>query len=323
MDKRLSIIIPTKNRPKFLERLLSYYAKNTIGAHFLVGDASEGVNRRICEELCWEFGAQYYKCAGKKIGETIKMLSEHVKTPYVTICPDDDILFPSGVAKIINFLDAHKEYHSTNGRVVQAIMAHEYGKIVDLGEYAMGGVYSDTAKERLWEWKCVTLFSIFRTETWKKIWKYSDIFPGGLYDQAFHDEIMPICIGAVLGKTAHIDDVYLLRQEHPRRYVGDEWNVWVKTGKFARAMRQCIDAVYENIPDGDSGKASKAWIRDFFDKRYVTRTMPPKKKRINVPVLKKLKRIYLDIFVRDLTKKKLTEQNDDFRIFRNLAEGGA
>jgi glycosyltransferase domain-containing protein len=313
---KLTILVPTRNRPQFLARLLEYYSRVNILVDIYVGDASDemavaSVNR----DLCMNYQARYFRIK-KTVGATIKDLLEYVKTEFVTILPDDDILLPKAMNEIVTFLENNPEYHSANGRVVQVDLEGATGKIWDLGEYPINGIYGNSSRSRLYEWRRVILFSIYHTSVYKRLWSYSDV---GLYDQAIHDEIIPNCISAVTGKTAQLENVYLIRQGHSNRFIGKGWNDWIKSPEFHDARKVYINAVSGYVTDGTLNRKQ---VEHFFDTRYPQKPREEKKKKRDYPKwAKRLKILYLDIFRRDLTLDNMTKYDVDFRIFRELVEG--
>jgi glycosyltransferase domain-containing protein len=116
-SKDITIVVITFNRYSYLKRLLNFYEQYEIKFNFLILDSSSG---KISEELDQylqnqehinhqRYGSDIF--FADKIAEGCK----HIKTPYVTLCADDDFLIPSGVIQAKEFLTQNSDYSSAHG----------------------------------------------------------------------------------------------------------------------------------------------------------------------------------------------------------------
>lgn len=219
MTKKMTILIPTLNRPDFLKRTLDFYYQCSCQYKFLVGDASAGYASKLNQEICLKFpNVEYFNFSDDSVGLTIQKLNKYVNTDYVTILPDDDLIMPRAIDKIISFLDSDHNYIAANGNgaIYELDKPGAYGKIRDLGDYPQRSILGETAPLRLQallENYFVVIFSIHRIKPWIDMWTHAR---NGL-DIAFNDELTPSYLSAILGNTYHFDDFYLLRQTHDQR----------------------------------------------------------------------------------------------------------
>jgi glycosyltransferase domain-containing protein len=117
---RVTVVIPTYNRPLELARLLHFQREAGSSLRILVLDGSaEDVaasNASTCATFPNVTHRQYPSQLhfGLRIAEGLRM----VTTPYTLICADDDFYFPAGVVEAAKFLDAHPDYSSAGGTVL-------------------------------------------------------------------------------------------------------------------------------------------------------------------------------------------------------------
>ncbi len=239
---QLTILIPTKNRHVFLRRLLQYYSVFKVKYKFIIGDASltteefdtnchlssnSGLMVLDTKRLNVNFpnlNIKYCHLPNMSVADTINHLNSMVNTEYVTLLPDDDTLIPSGIDACLKFLseeDKYRNYISCTGDacifdLIPTRLRDNYKRkiIRDLGDYPLKG-YDDSIKEIRVNDFCknysVLIFGIHHISEWKRMWKASE----GIKDVGFADEIIPCYMSAYLGRSKHLDCLYLVRQGHP------------------------------------------------------------------------------------------------------------
>ena len=112
MRDKLTIIIPTHNRPAILNRAVSYYA--SWDCQIIICDSSPEIvtihNFKNIDHR-HHFGESF----SEKLYNALKV----VTTPFVCLCADDDFLALHGILEGIIFLDKNDDYVSVQGRYVQ------------------------------------------------------------------------------------------------------------------------------------------------------------------------------------------------------------
>lgn len=116
----LTLLVPTYNRPAELTRLLAFLSGAGCQFPVLVLDGSklpavQTLNRRTVEQHATAAYRSYPSelHLGLRIADGLRQ----VTTPYCAICPDDDIVFPRGLAACASFLEEHDDHAAAIGRV--------------------------------------------------------------------------------------------------------------------------------------------------------------------------------------------------------------
>ncbi len=232
----LTIIIPTMNRPEFLARQLNYYAGQRYSGHIVVSDSSNaesqeqvkaGINAlhgRLSIEYLWTPPTKTHMAV-------VAACRDYIPTKYSVLVGDDDFLIPRALQPCIDFLEANEDYNFScahgRGLAIRLDQPGAYGKVTwadyyDLGRPVVdGGSASRRIKQYLSNFT-TTLFYIHRTAQWKQMWEVTALMP----DQTF-GELLPSCMSAVFGKVKYLDVLYLVRQDHPKRYFGEGKYTWL------------------------------------------------------------------------------------------------
>lgn len=113
-----TLVIPTYNRPELVRRLLAYYRRRATAVEFLVLDSSRAEiaadNARWFADHHPDVRHVVYPDTTPPAAKLAKGLA-HVRTPYVSFCADDDVVFPQGLADAVHFLEGHPEYVCAHG----------------------------------------------------------------------------------------------------------------------------------------------------------------------------------------------------------------
>lgn len=233
----LTVLIPTLNRPDFIERLLAYYASCQFKERISIGDSSQQdkalANQQIIDRYKNQLLIDYVYCPQLNDSQTIQFLSNQVKTPYIVFCADDDFLVPSGLAASVNFLEKNSAYVSAHGDGLVFVLdgSGVYGRIKATSRYFLSASENETAVQRLDQlmhryW--VPLFAVHRTAVWQRM--YRDI--SMIKDKSF-TELLPCCLSIILGKHKHLPALYLLRQAHQARYFLPDTYDWIVSAQWS------------------------------------------------------------------------------------------
>lgn len=116
----LTMVIATKNRHAYLERVMDYYAGS--GISIIVADATkEKYQGNIPAGIAYQHFPELPYCV--KLDTVFK----EIKTPYAMLCADDDFIIPAGIKKSIDFLQENQDYHSAQGHYL--FFYHSYNKL--------------------------------------------------------------------------------------------------------------------------------------------------------------------------------------------------
>lgn len=119
-----TFVIPTYNRTALLLQLLRHYVRQAIPLNIVVLDSSgqeamSDNSRQIGHETSQGAAIRHLMFPhsipmAEKIAEGLKA----VETPYVSLCADDDIVFPEAVAQAIQVLDGDPSVATAHGLYV-------------------------------------------------------------------------------------------------------------------------------------------------------------------------------------------------------------
>jgi len=189
ISDKITILIPTHNRHQYLRRILDYYSGS--GIKILIADSSKEPfpQEYIFEEV--EYHHYPEMEYSKKMSTIIKLL----RTKYTVICPDDDFVVKKGMAKCVEFLDAHPDYASVQGhyisfmnknKKVQYGPGYMYTIGMDINQDAPG----DRIKPFLVPYMDV-IYSVQRTESLKEAFSYTE-------DKIKDYNLLEICTALVI-----------------------------------------------------------------------------------------------------------------------------
>lgn len=104
-----SILIFTKDRPKFLIKQVEYWSSEKI--NIIIADGSDFKNK-----FNFSDNVKYFHLPNTSVLVRMNFLYKKLKTKYFVLCADDDFLSISGLEKSLNFLEKNKEYSGCQGR---------------------------------------------------------------------------------------------------------------------------------------------------------------------------------------------------------------
>jgi glycosyltransferase domain-containing protein len=107
LDK-VTLVIPTYNRPEYLKRILNYYFP--AGIHIVVCDSSKDASA-----LAQTNRLTYLHTPEMSMTEKINLALAFVLTPFVFMCPDDDFIFIDSIAEGVDVLEKNANISSFQG----------------------------------------------------------------------------------------------------------------------------------------------------------------------------------------------------------------
>lgn len=221
-----TLVIPTYNRPELLRRLVSYYARQAPGLHLLVLDSSR-------PEIAEENGRMVAEVAasGRHIvfPNTVPMVTKirdglkQVATPTVSLCADDDLVFPAGLEEAILTLGRSEGYVCAHGLYINF---GEHGhRLLVTREYA--GPSNEAAHPgarvfRLCQNYESMFYGVFRARD------LQDIFVGAAELPSLHfQELFQSCAALLKGKVKRFPSFYAARRSGPAAEPDrDKWQTY-------------------------------------------------------------------------------------------------
>ena len=313
---KVAILVSTKDRPDFMIREITYYAKLKSPHPVYIADSSNDKNAEILKsainKLSDKISIKYtwYPPGPDNHGS----LLEQVKEKYACVISDDDYQIPASLTKCAEFLENNPDYSSAGGRSVSFRLKEggPYGQLQRLADYPRYSIESETARQRVIDFTKVIYsitFFVNRVENIQKAWK-SKLYMGHTMDEliSWNHCIIP-------GKSKLIDCLSLVRQIHNRQYSMPNSFEWMTDKNFCNDYGFFKDdiakavAEKDNIDIRDAEEATKEafWhymqktlssdYKYYITKRYPSKNMPNKNLKAEIgksfPILKKIYRSYI------------------------------
>lgn len=259
----VALLIPTINRSEFLIRQLNYYKDTGFQGQICIVDSSSTghveATRRAIEGFHRALTINYLEYPGLSDSQAIKRLCEIAVRPYAAFVADDDFLIPEAMEQCAGFLDEHSDYNSAHGKALTISLKSRgaYGQIAGARPYPQPVTEAESATQRIQEHLGsyeVTLFSVHRSESWRRM--YRNI--SSLSDRTFAGELLPCCLSVIQGKVKALDCLYLVRQDHPQRYLLPGKDRWVKNPGWPTQYRIFCDLLAAELADKDAISLDRA-----------------------------------------------------------------
>lgn len=235
----ITILIPTLNRHRFLNRTLRYYESMSFKGKILIGDSSRKIeankNRDIVANYNENLDIELIECPAPAkttkvdwigfAGEAIamKQLLSLVNTQYATFCGDDDFLIPDALIDCAQYLEDSDNYVAVCGNRLEFGVKDNRvtGDItwVHLVEHTKLNAETAVSRWLAYSARAISpIYCIMRIEDWLKA--YEDFEKVRL--RYIGSEFLPSSIIAISGKMGYIDRLMIMHQHHEDRIL--DWN---------------------------------------------------------------------------------------------------
>ena len=277
----ISLLVPTKDRPLYVKRLLKYYSDLNFKGYIYILDGS---NKKLSKNII-NFIKQlnnkkiiYFHDVGFPGMITKKYVSK-VQTDYVAQLGDDDYLVPEGIKKCIKFLDANPDFSAAHGEGIIIISPEDPNKIDYVDLYAQTVRLENSPKERVFQHLSDNTqpnFSVFRKKIFEKIlspipnFKDSKLCPY----RGISDYLIQTTMSVVCTKIKEISGLYIVRQitsvefEYPHHRKGED---------FDKSINYFIQKISSAICKIESSKYSEV---EEYVKKGLNNYLNPKFKKI-------------------------------------------
>lgn len=215
---RVTVLIPSHQRPKLLARALRQYLQ--AGLPVMVADSSAQAL-----DTAGEFNAvRYLHMPGTAFAEKLQRMAAMVDTPYAVLCADDDLTSTASIRRCVAFLDANPDHSGAHGHYVRVVRGP--------GKTVVQPCYPDTHAARIASGDPAgRLLELSRP--------YVPLFYAVLRPQALREAFGPgheserfyaaseLALGmtvAILGKVAVLPTVHTLRDIVPSQDLGGRKN---------------------------------------------------------------------------------------------------
>jgi glycosyltransferase domain-containing protein len=281
---KLSIVIPSYERPRYALRNMRYWSSREVEVHVLDGSAVP-----IEEPLLTEFAPNvHYHHLPIPLLHRLGGAGQYLRTEYTLFVGDDEFFFPAGLEACIAELEADAELVSCMGRCLafeptsSGVAAWPF--YPDMKDYS---VSQDDPVQRMIAhmafYTCSTIYSVVRTPAWKRA---MSILPKHQFSVDAMGELEFELAISYFGKSKVIPVAMWLRSvENPS--IRDEYDVlrfpeWWKDPKYELERAKLLTIMTDVLAEDDPTKAEA--IRDGLRRAsdaYVAfvESRPPKKLR--------------------------------------------
>ncbi|MDO8527455.1 MAG: TIGR00180 family glycosyltransferase [Deltaproteobacteria bacterium] len=244
MQNKLTIVIPTKNRSRFLGKLLQYHSGMNFGGTILIGDASDPLEYQKGKEIVESAQqklkvAHYQHTTNTSLIEGINLLLAEVITPYAVLSGDDDFLVPGELDRCVQFLEQNRDYSCACGQQTYVFVRRLSDTSMKVDRVTAGYVMNHenaSAMQRLVEYvshgRANNTFSVQRTDGMRERWrKASDI---GLDTTKYHGclhEVSVNVVSLIQGKQKKFQNLYhaMLRHNERIEATSVSWDIrWIE-----------------------------------------------------------------------------------------------
>ena len=251
-----SFVVPTRNRPAYLERLLRYYVGQELAAPMIVADSSTTPEVvAACRDLCTRARAeglvidhQVHDPRGSFHGKLVDALGT-VTTPYAGFVADDDFIVPAGARACAEHLHAHPGCALAQGRALAFTLGMEARKEPVLTTaYPVRAIRGATGARRLaahLSWYSATFYAMQATAALRQNMRLA----AERCDEYQFGELLPSCLQVVQGEVALLDVLYAVR-ESGRQAAGRlqaPWHAHRRRPEFAARYARFRDAVVDEL----------------------------------------------------------------------------
>ena len=153
MDNELpdvTLVVTTHNRPKYLQRLLTYLsAKAYSGLINVIDSSDESIFSENYKYINNANNIQHLRMpTNSSLVECFVYAINSVQTEYLCYCPDDDFIEPGYIYQATNFLRNNEDYAVCGSRF---ILAHQSDTAVRFGLQSSGRVTSEDPLHRFFD----------------------------------------------------------------------------------------------------------------------------------------------------------------------------
>lgn len=208
----LTIVIPTHDRPGFLERVLAYYEPLDFGDVVVADSSDEDTvrhNATLCERVDRPIEHTQYDESISLISKIADVL-QTVETEYVLLCADDDFVTPTGVRRAVEFLADNPDFSAAHGHFISFEATLDDGAVSFDWEPLYLHARSRTqrrARQRLYEHFAgyfTTFYSVHRTTALRNGFECA----AESTDDVRFGELLPSMLTMIDGKFKYLDVFY-------------------------------------------------------------------------------------------------------------------
>ena len=213
ISPKVTLLIPTFNRPQYLLRILRFYQSYDFPFPILVLDSSdqEITNNELIHILKSENITHQKFKSDVFFVEKVSQGTNLLNTPYSVLCADDDFIFPDAIAASISFLESHSDFVMAYGSFIvhdlidnRFIWNLTYFNVQSIDDsFPLNRYRSIQTKSH-----CPLLYAVTKSNIMKKIWRETALYANhwGLFESLLEG------LGALHGKIMLLPLLYCSRE---------------------------------------------------------------------------------------------------------------
>ena len=217
--ERFTIIIPTHNRPHYLQRILDYYGAQGNGFKIIVADSSSEENKAKNKEIITSVAGLdilYLAHYPEQINPWHKFAEAvgSAESEYCLFCADDDFIIPSAIKKAVDFLEKNPDFTVVQGYYFSFRVNNKKPYFSLRATFRPAEITLLKPTERLIEhlsnYSTPTFCGVHRTDFLKLIFKETLKHTN---DGRF-GKLLPSMLTLIYGKMKCLDVLYVAKEEN-------------------------------------------------------------------------------------------------------------
>jgi len=258
----ITLVIPTKNRPHYIKRILTYYLSLDFKGTVVVLDSSD-------EEIAKDI-RQYVNDIDKvnfiykfSLGLPLTVIKENldlIKTKYASFLGDDDYIIPTGILKSIKYLESHSDVAGCRGEGLRIIDSSASPDVYLKYKNFFNRIEESSGERIIKHFKDfhAPFFHVIRYEVFLKAYSSSPTVTKN-YDRHIGDELLIAGLLVAHGKYVCIEGLHIVRTNSlAADELRDEWLQNQDTKMREIAIKHFTKKIATAISEEDSIKFEEA-----------------------------------------------------------------
>lgn len=215
---RITCLVPTHRRPAFLRRLLRFYRECPPGFGFVIVDSSEAAvadeNARVVDEAVTAGLQVAHRRIGLDfVGKLAQALGE-VRSPFVMLVADDDVLFPAACHRCADFLERNPDYVSAQGRTALLYPDRKRFAVMRLKGFDVDDTEPFARCQRLADSFFSNFYSVYRTADLARNFALTAAATDSRLSYTM-PEMLLSQLSLIRGRVKLLPAMHLLMERHP------------------------------------------------------------------------------------------------------------
>jgi glycosyltransferase domain-containing protein len=244
----ITFVIPTRNRPDFLRRVLAYYRRTGATYPLLVADSSDGPPPADVLPLLAEPPVRHLVFPPEtRFHAKILQALREVETPCVCLWADDDFMVPDCAAAGAALLARDASYSAAAGRSIHFTLYDE-GRVLRVWPYEQRAWEEPDVERRLvsyFENYTTVFYAVQRTAS--QLRRFQQLSEANL--DYWWGELVLAADTLIEGRV-HLDPrLGMVRESHEQQSSAEAWNVfsWISTGTYGAGFPKVRALLQESL----------------------------------------------------------------------------